>query len=402
MQIGKGTIYLKRFGCLLLLLLLLCPMAALTDDAGVLTERELNEWVVAALRQSVGAEPVNAPVGEEARTEDGYAFIYDFATLYYDKPELDERSVLMAVSVTNESYAGPRGIRLGGPADALIETYGWQNPTLVGDGVFAALYRLNSLPQAAYWSWAQHDESGVVTGMQCAIHVRVADGRYTDAGVTYSLEDGAVTAIHVYGLNSFVTEAEVRANLEAVSSVNSAAFGDASAPDMRAVAVSVPASAAAPFALADLAFAGLNYAGLTPEGARAALGTPAAESAANDETGGAYLHMSWDGAEMIWMEAADGASGRMESLRVTGGAIIGPRGVATGMRFDEATALFASSGATGLLYGGEEGGAYAEAVREGGQTIVTYHTSQADGGYALQLVFENDALSEWIVSASDL
>ena len=42
------------------------------------------------LRESAAREPLNAPVGEESRTEDGYAFIYDFATLYYDKPVLDE------------------------------------------------------------------------------------------------------------------------------------------------------------------------------------------------------------------------------------------------------------------------------------------------------------------------
>lgn len=110
-------------------------------------------------------QPLNAPVGEESHTEDGYAFIYDFATLYYDKPVLDQDSVLLAVSVTDEAYPGPRGIKLGDAQSVLIDTYGWQNPTLVGDGIFAAFYRLNSLPQSAYWSWAQLDGAGAITGV---------------------------------------------------------------------------------------------------------------------------------------------------------------------------------------------------------------------------------------------
>ena len=133
---------LKRIICLLIAFCLLCPLYALADDSGVLAESELNEWIVKALRDSAAERPLNAPVGEESHTEDGYAFIYDFATLYYDKPVLDQDSVLLAVSVTDEAYPGPRGIKLGDAQSVLIDTYGWQNPTLVGDGIFAAFCRL--------------------------------------------------------------------------------------------------------------------------------------------------------------------------------------------------------------------------------------------------------------------
>ena len=123
----------------MIVLLLMCPALALADDSGVLAEGELNDWIVGVLRKSAAREPLNAPVGEESRTEDGYAFIYDFATLYYDKPVLDETSVLLAVSLTSEIYPGPRNIYLGDAETVLTGTYGWQNPALAGDGVFAAL-----------------------------------------------------------------------------------------------------------------------------------------------------------------------------------------------------------------------------------------------------------------------
>ena len=246
----------------------MCPALALADDSGVLAEGELNDWIVGVLRKSAAREPLNAPVGEESRTEDGYAFIYDFATLYYDKPVLDETSVLLAVSLTSEIYPGPRNIYLGDAETVLTGTYGWQNPALAGDGVFAAFYCLDGLPQSAYWCWAQHDGKGSLTSVQCAIHVMAGEDRYTDAGVIYSLDGGVVTAIHVYGLSSFITGSEVGSNLEAVRSVEDAAQG----VSVTVEAASVPLSGAAPFGAGDLRFSGLDYAALTLEGAREALG----------------------------------------------------------------------------------------------------------------------------------
>ena len=119
---------LKRIICLLIAFCLLCPLYALADDSGVLAEGELNDWVVKALRDSAAREPLNAPVGEESHTEDGYAFIYDFATLYYDKPVLDEESVLLAISVTDEAYPGPARHQAGRSAER-ADRYLWPGKT---------------------------------------------------------------------------------------------------------------------------------------------------------------------------------------------------------------------------------------------------------------------------------
>ena len=71
----------------------------------------------------------------------------------------------------------------------------------------------------------------------------MSDGRYTDAGVVYSLEGGVVTAIRVYGLSSFISADEVRGNLEAVESVQTAASGDTvdDVPDVTLSAATVAA-----------------------------------------------------------------------------------------------------------------------------------------------------------------
>ena len=87
-----------------------------------------------------------------------------------------------------------------------------------------------------------------------------------------------VTAIRVYGLSSFISADEVRGNLEAVESVQTAASGDAvdDVPDVTLSAATVAANQAQPFGLKDLSFSGMDYATLTLEGAKAALGEPQA------------------------------------------------------------------------------------------------------------------------------
>ena len=133
-----------------LLLACLAAMPAMADEAGVLTETEMGEWLNRLLLSTVGVSPLNAPVGEESLTEDGYAFLYENATLYYDQPTLTAQSALRAVAVTGEALDMPRGIRLGAPVEMLMAAYAWQNPTLTGDDTFAPLYVLDQLPQAAY------------------------------------------------------------------------------------------------------------------------------------------------------------------------------------------------------------------------------------------------------------
>lgn len=208
------------------LLLMILLWTGLADDAGALSEDELNGWIAQLLLDTEDLRPLNAPVDEQALTEDGYAFVYDFATLYFDRPERAENSVLQAVSLTAQSYAAPRGVCLGEDEMALLSTFGWQNPYLMGDGSLAAFYRVEELPRAAYWSWASHDENWTLTGVQCAVHVLREDGSYTDEGLRFELEAGTVSSIHVYGLSRSVSLADVRANLAAVRGVEEAIQGE--------------------------------------------------------------------------------------------------------------------------------------------------------------------------------
>ncbi|MCE5342852.1 MAG: hypothetical protein LLF96_04580 [Eubacteriales bacterium] len=341
---------MKRVCLLLTLAALLFCMPALADEAGVLTETELGSWLNNLLISTVDVAPLNAPIGEEALTQDGYAFIYDSATLYYNKPVLDAQSVLSAIAVTNESLAMPRGIHLGSPVEALLSAYGWQNPTLTGDDSFAPLYVLNRLPSGAYWALAQRS-GNQLQSVQCAIHARAGADRYTDTGVLYTVLRDTVTAIRVYGLNTYTTRAEVENNLTAVGG-----SGVAVADTVPAVGVTL-LSDAQPFNQTDLQLGSLHFLTLTEQDATATFGQPEGEAWAQDE-GGQWLHtLAYTGASLVFGTDENKQNAYLESVSLNAAGMAGPRGLTVGMALQDAIKLFRCDGTgtttdtAALLYG---------------------------------------------------
>ncbi len=80
---------MKRMLLMLLTLTLMLPVAmAEESDAEILTLDELRLWVDGYKARALTAQPLNDPHAEASQTEDGYQFVYEFATLYMDSPEL--------------------------------------------------------------------------------------------------------------------------------------------------------------------------------------------------------------------------------------------------------------------------------------------------------------------------
>ena len=389
----KLTVYLMLCMCLFL------PAMTQAEETTVLEENELSRWVDQVLRDTAPLTPVNAPVGEEALTEDGYAFLYDFATLYYNKPELDAQSILNAVVLTDESYAAVRGIRLGSTEEELVSAFGQQNPYLLGDGTFASLYSQDDLARAAYWSWAQMDENAHLTGVQCAMHVQAAEDRYTDAGVMFALENGAVSEIRIYGLHSYITAAEVQANLETVYSVENA-IGQWAMAEEEAEGYTAVSSAAA-FAENDLAFSGMDFRTLTIDQLNQALGEEARTEQLDTENE-RMITAEWSGAYLSGPE-----SGKVDVLSVTDSRIAGPRGVRTGETLAEVLSSFASDGEgrvyadQAILYGDGQNAPFGVLETDGGYAAVSYTAQmQREGEWinvTLLMQFADELLEEWMI-----
>ena len=375
------------------------PAMTLAQEMVVLDETELSAWIDQALRDTISLEPLNQPVGEDALTEDGYAFLYDFATLYYNQPELSAASILKAVSLTDAGYPCVRGIEIGSTQEKLMEAFGTQNPYLLGDGTFAVLYQQDQMPTAAYWGWAQHDEHNVITGMQCAMHVKAGEDRYTDAGVRFVLENGIVTEIRVYGLYQYITAAEVEANLEAVRTVENAMVTWVLAEeDAEGYTV---ANAAAMFSENDLAFSGVDFRTVTADELNALLGeTAEIESiiAENDR----MTTAQWQAAYL-----SAGSNGTADVLSVSDSRVAGPRGIRTGDALESVLAAFASDGegriygSQSILYGDGFNAPFAVMENDGTYTTLSYTAQMNQSGeeinVTLMLTFSEGLLGEWMI-----
>lgn len=374
--------------------------AALADDAGVLTENELNQWIMAILRESASEQPLNAPIGEDALTPDGYAFLYSFATLYYDRAELSSGSVLKGF-VPMEGKANLRGIGVGSPVQMLVDTFGWQNTTLMGDGTFAAFYALNNLPSAAYWAWAQL-ENGEIRSVQCAVHALIRDGIYTDAGIEYRVDDGVVSSVKVYGLDKTTTLAQVNGNLDTLASVQAAASGDDA---LVAAQGNYEVSTAAAFGQEDLRFAGIDFLTLDEAGAAQTFGQPVGRNEVQDDTGDRIATMQYEGATLTYTQAKDTQTSRLEMLSLTRTETQGPRGVQIGDTLTKVLTLFRSDGTgatrdgVALLYGDGIAAPYGTLEKTGAAAVLRYtcEAKTSDGQkrmVTMDLSFTNDLLKE--------
>jgi len=380
---------LKRFWILLLAVCVFLPAMAFAQENVVLNEKELSAWIDQTLRDTVSLQPLNAPVNENALTEDGYAFLYDFATLYYHQPELNAQSILQAVVLTDTGYPAVRGIAIGSTQDQLMEAFGSQNPYLLGDGTFAVLYQQDVLPMAAYWGWAQHDEHNTLTGMQLAMHVKAGEDRYTDAGIRFVLEQGVVTEIRIYGLHEYITAAEVTANLEAVRTVENA-MGAWALAEEDADGYTIVNDASI-FSEADLAFSGVDFRSLTIEQMSLLLGETAQTTSVmsgNEE----IITAEWQGAYM----SAD-------VLSVSDSRVEGPRGIRTGESLDQVLSSFRSDGegriyaSQAILYGDGLTAPSGILERDGEWASVSYTARIDERNVTLMLTFSNDLLEEWMI-----
>lgn len=379
-------------------MLLICTFpTALADDTGALTEGELSAWVSRVLLSTKDAQPVNAPVGEESLTEDGYAFIYDQATLYYDKPVLDQSSVLQAITVTDEGLASPRGIKLGDEQKRFLSIFGWQNPALEGDESLAPLYVVDQLPSSAYWAWAQR-EGEKIASVQCAIHAGTGDG-YTDAGVRYTFSGGKIDAIHVYGLTKIIALEAAISNAETVKAL----MGDIAPTQVRG-------NEQSEFNQDDLKFSGMDYRTLNETVATQVFGEMGYESWKQDDTS-EWMHTTERTDVMItYIADADKQNERADALLIVRPGFDGPRGIRIGDSIDNVTSLFKISSEVGImpsgattLYGDGVNPPYAIMENNGEATVTVNYCAIMDDAAGekkpvnLYLTFFDGFLSEMMI-----
>lgn len=396
---------LKRLLCLLVAMMMLCPaLPALAEDGGesALDWEELIQWAESYKERAMNAQPMNDPTEAAAYSEDGYAFIYDFATLYMDRPEMTEESVLKNLVITTADEEGPRGTcidMLSG--DVLIRYYN-ENERLEGDEGFATLYVSDTMPSGALWAWVQRDGQRIMT-IQYAVHEQLSSGGdgYTDAGLVYTIQDNLVAAIRAYGLDSRVEEEDVQNNLNAVEDVMEKT-------DYAQAPVSYIGTDLNAFGEEDLSFAGISFLTVTPEEAVAVLGECREDSWMEDDTGEYLRTMEFSDCEITFVYDSNKENPRADMITIDMDGMEGPRHVRVGDTFSSVLTRFrygegVYEGTTEILYGQENQAPCGIAeYGEDASATLRYLTRVSDGRDVMMYMgFELMNLKEILIYIND-
>ena len=344
--------------------------------------------------------PLNDPHDEAAHSEDGYAFIYDFATLYMDRPEMTEDAKLNALVITDGEQAGPRGTAPDQPVGQVLAAFYNENDELRGDASSAALYVSDTMPAGALWAMMQRDGQRVQL-LQYAVHEQLATGGdgYTDAGLLYTIQDGSVAAIRAYGLQSVIGEAAVRENIAEAQRVSELT-------DYVQYRQSRNGAELEEFSSDDLVFAGIDFLTVTPEEAERVFGPIEADEWMEDDDGMAIRTVSFASCTMQFRCDEDGRDVEPLLFSVTEDGLEGPRGIRVGDTLSSVIARFRSGdgdvsedGHTEVFYGAEGEETFGMAEYHDDASAVLRYTAPAPGSRTVVLyaAFEMLELTECTV-----
>ncbi len=315
---------MKKLLCLLLALMLCPPALAEENAAGVLGFAELNTWAEGFIARAYQSEPLNDPAA--SLSEEGYEYIYDFATLYADTPALSADTTVSAIVVTSEEELGPRGVKVGASLEGVLNAYYTENPSLSGTKENAVLYAVDLLPASAAWAQVLRDGQRIQT-VQYAVHEQLSSGTgCTDAGVIYTMAENRVSAIRVYGLNSRVSPEEVSAVL--FTMMMEALFSEYAQVPFSYDGLSLTA-----FGEEDTAFSGLDFLTMDPAGFAAVLGEPMEDTWLENGDDGYIRVQEYAGCKLTWLFNQDRTEGKVYMLHITTDGLEGPRAVRIGDSF---------------------------------------------------------------------
>lgn len=387
---------MKKMLCLLLALLM-CPVLAVAEEneADTLLLSELVEWTERYHQRAMAAEPHNNP--KESLTDEGYAFIYDFATIYADTSVMSQDTVINAVVITSPEEQGPRGTSIDDTVAVVLSAFYNENSDLLGSRDFAVLYSLEMMPDSYQWAEVQRDGQRIQT-IQYAVHDQLTTGGdgYTDAGVIFTMEENMVSAIRVYGVESRITMDQVYQVIDSMRIV--------SADESYAqVPFSYNGASLAKFDGADLQFSGLDFMNATPESLMALLGVPTDDEWMEDGENGHIRTLTYEECEAVFRYDVNKENPAVYMLLITADTDFeGPRAVRIGDSFASVFNRFRNGeGAfdgmsSEVLYGDGEYGEFGAATYgANASATLRYGLVLADGTHVvLHMSFTTMTLTE--------
>ena len=384
---------MKRLFCLLMALMLL-PVAfacAEESDAGVLEMDELAAWAEEIKARAMTLQPLNDPVAPESFSDDGYAFIYEFATLYMDRPEMTEDSVLKNIVITGDGVEGPRGTMVNMFSSEILDAFYNENEALTGDRSFAVLYDIDLLPGSAQWAWVVRDGQRI-SAIQYAVHDQLAYGGegYTDTGLLFTIQENLVSAIRAYGLDSVVDTDDVLDNLNTVEELMAL-------NEYKQVPVSYVGTDLEKFGQEDLFFLDTDFLAMTPDTIEDVLGE-CRETTWMEDGEGYILSMEFENCEVTFICDSEKKNPVIDTMAIFSDKLEGPRSVRIGDTFSSVLTRFRYNegdynGVVEVLYGEKGVAPYGLAEYGLDASAVLRYAAQTEDGREVLLYMNFESMS---------
>ena len=386
---------MKRILCLLtaVMLCLILPAAA-EENAKEVTAAELDELLERVRTQALGEELLNDPTGEDAESEDGTFFLYEAAGFYAEGTEMTADTPVNALVFDCEEENVLRGTGVASRVEDVLAAFPLDNADLAGTREEAILYLRETEAGFAYGrmlrdgQWVSTVEYGEV----------ISDGEMScRTAVTYSFENGAVTAIRVSGLNPAGGELMDAAQAE---EFYNELIQLAGCEDYQAVKTSRNGLELTALGAEELIVDGVPYVSMKPADLP---GTPETEIIDNED-GTWLLRCDGDGYEAVFRCGEHGEEAEILSFTILDDGIEGPRSVRIGDIFSDDFNRFRNGenemgeDMTELLYGTEGTAPYGVAFYDFSAMTLRYVTDTPEGlQVELLLKYDNYFLTEIIL-----
>lgn len=385
---------MKHMLSLLLALCLAVSLAALAAADGELSAEEIAAYAAELKETALQSELQNDPADEEALSEDGFAMVYLFGTLYADRTEMTPETRLAAAMITDPETAGPRGIRVNGHYPDLLAAFRNDNPTLDGSRDGALLYLQGD--EASGFTYGQVLRNGQRIRSVEYGAVVPAEGGFSRTAVTFSVEMDLISVIRVEGLTE-TTDAAAAADLLAGLKALQAEKG------YTQFIPSWTGTDLTPFGTEDLTFSGIDFLNLKPEDFG-----PLAEDVliSNDEDGWLRVVSNADFSATFTC-TENGGNAKISYLELVSDAAEGPRGVRLGdsismdlNRFRSGDGEISEDALYEMLYGTEGTAPWGKAFYLDGDGMTLRYVTGAEGyEVELYLHYTGNELTEIRLSA---
>ncbi len=308
-------------------------------QASPATYAELLQWRDMIWQETRGQPVRNNPLDTyDPQGKATYLIQLQSYTIESRTPTLDvEDNPILGVTLNDVHAEGPRGSGLGMTLEEVLAGYENQNPALVGDAEFAALYVYDvqeraDFPEAA-WGLLMRNDAGALS-VEYAVSAPFAEAdAYTDIIISYVITEGYVTDMRVSDFGDSILSEELRENIETLRGITANTSFDPQEQNLAPLHAEM-------FQRADLVFSGLDFVVETVEDVRVLLGDPKSEKEVPHEEGGdPKLILTYPGLEFEFGFSADGMR-QLQALQITDPNFEGPRGLRVGESLESVLSRF--------------------------------------------------------------